>query len=84
MKNEKRWLMEENEPLCKNSVPREGVVIRKAHDTVLRADKLKCAAFLIGEALRMDKGEVDIEMSAGYGDDGSAEGDSQEETTQEA
>ena len=73
MKNDKTWLMEENEPMCNNEVPREGVVIRKAHDTVLRADKLKCQAFLIGEALRVDAGEVDVEMAAGYGDDGNEE-----------
>ncbi len=69
MKNDKRFKMEENEPMCKNEVPREGVVIRKTGDTVLRADKLKCSAFLIGEALRVDSNDFqDIEMAQGYGD----------------
>jgi hypothetical protein len=69
MKNDERFDMEKNEPLCKNEVPCEGIVIRKANDTVLRADKLKCAAFLIGEALRVDSGDFqDIEMVQGYGD----------------
>lgn len=84
MKHDERFDMEKNEPLCKNEVPCEGIVIRKAHDTVLRADKLKCAAFLIGEALRMDKGEVDIEMSAGYGDDGSADDAGPDDSAAEA
>jgi len=69
MKNDERFDMEKNEPLCKNEVPCEGIVIRKANDSVLRADKLKCAAFLIGEALRVDSGDfVDVEMAQGYSD----------------
>ena len=75
MKNDERFDMEKNEPLCKNQVPCEGIVIRKYGDTVLRADKLKCAAFLIGEALRVESNDFqDVEMMQGYGDDsGSAE-----------
>ena len=70
MKNDEHFNMEKNEPLCKNEVPCEGIVIRKFGDTVLRADKLKCAAFLIGEALRVDSNDFqDIEMVQGYGDD---------------
>ena len=71
MKNDKEHFgMEENEPLCKNEVPREGLVIRKANDTILRASKLKCDAFLIGEAIRVEQSDfVDIEMAAGYADE---------------
>ena len=70
MKNDERFDMEKNEPLCKNQVPCEGIVIRKYGDTVLRADKLKCAAFLIGEALRVESNDFqDVEMMQGYGDD---------------
>lgn len=69
MKDDERFDMEKNEPLCINEVPCEGIVIRKANDSVLRADKLKCTAFLIGEALRVDSGDfVDVEMAQGYGD----------------
>lgn len=67
MKYDERFDMEKNEPLCKNEVPAEGIVIRKSFDTVLRASKLKCAAFLIGESLRVESSDfVDIEMAAGY------------------
>jgi hypothetical protein len=73
MKNDERFDMEKNEPLCKNQVPCEGIVIRKYGDTVLRADKLKCAAFLIGEALRVESNDFqDVEMMQGYGDDSSS------------
>lgn len=73
LKNEKKFDMEENEPLCKNKVPAEGFVLRKYKDTVLRASKLKCNSFLVGEMIRMDAGDVDVEMSAGYGDDTASE-----------
>lgn len=73
LKNEKKFDMEENEPLCKNKVPAEGFVLRKYKDTVLRASKLKCNSFLVGEMIRMDAGEVDVEMTAGYGGDTSTE-----------
>lgn len=69
LKNDKEHFgMEENEPLCKNKVPREGIVLRKENDDILEAAKLKCIAFKLGEAIRMDAGDVDVEMSAGYGD----------------
>ena len=78
MKEDERFYMEKNDPICKNKVPCEGIVIRKYGDTVLRADKLKCNAFLIGEALRVDSGDFqDIEMVQGYGDEsGSVESES--------
>lgn len=66
LKVEKRFGMEEMEPMCKNSVPREGFVIRKANDPVSEAFKLKCDAFLFAERNRMDKGEVDVEMEEEY------------------
>lgn len=57
--------IEEKEPLCKNKVPREGVVIRIADDPIKEAFKLKSLAFFEKEAKMIDKGEVDIEMQQG-------------------
>jgi hypothetical protein len=71
MKNDKEHFgMEEPEPLCKNfpDSPREGFVLRKNGDTVLRAEKLKSASFALKEALVYDSGAVDIEAAEGYGD----------------
>lgn len=67
LKNEKKFGMEELEPLCKTKVPREGFVLRKANDPVAEAWKLKTDAFKIREAKLVDAGEVDMEMEAGYG-----------------
>lgn len=62
MKSDKeRFLMELDEPLCKNKVPREGIVIRKVGDPIARAWKLKSARHYGKEAEAHDKGEVDIE-----------------------
>lgn len=66
LKKEKRFDMEMNEPLCKNKVPAEGIVIRKDNDDTAEAWKLKCTRFLCDESDRVDKGEVDIEMEAAY------------------
>ena len=67
LKNMKSWGMEQNEPLCKNKVPREGIVLRINDDVVPEAFKLKCLKFLGKEAELMDKGEVeDIEMLQRY------------------
>lgn len=69
LKNDKITLgMEEKEPLCKNKVPREGIVIRidkrgEKGESPVCAWKLKSYAFLNMEAKLIDKGEVDIEMS---------------------
>lgn len=60
--------MEELEPLCKNQVPREGIVIRISQDPVSQAFKSKSQSFLFKEAVLMDSGEVDIEMLDNYGD----------------
>lgn len=66
-KDKEHFGMEENEPLCTaNEVPREGVVIRKDNDPVLEAFKLKCLSFLGAEAIRIDAGEIDMEMFDGF------------------
>ena len=70
LKNEKKFGMEENEPLCKTKVPREGFVLRKANDPVSEAWKLKTDKFKFREAKLVDAGEVDIEMEEGYSQDG--------------
>lgn len=62
MKNdETRFLMEKNEPLCKNKVPREGIVIRIEGDKFTRAWKLKTKRHYSMEAEQHDNGEVDME-----------------------
>ena len=66
LKVEKRFLMEQMEPMCINKVPREGFVIRKANDPIKEAWKLKTNAFFMREAKQIDAGEVDIEMIEGY------------------
>lgn len=66
LKVEKKFLMEQMEPMCINKVPREGFVIRKANDPIKEAWKLKTTAFGLREASQIDKGEVDIEMVEGY------------------
>jgi hypothetical protein len=66
LKVEKKFLMEQMEPMCVNKVPREGFVIRKANDPIKRAFKLKTTKFFEREAKQIDAGEVDIEMSDSY------------------
>ena len=68
LKTEKKFKMEEMEPLCKNKVPREGFVLRKANDPVSEAWKLKTDRFKFREASQIDAGEVDIEIQEGYGE----------------
>jgi hypothetical protein len=68
LKVEKRFLMEQLEPMCTNKVPREGFVIRKANDPIKRAFKLKTDMFKFREAKQIDAGEVDMEMEEGYTD----------------
>ena len=68
--DKKRFGMEENEPLCTHhQVPREGICIRKCGSTKPACYKLKTDAFFLGESVRMDAGEVDIEMADNYGDE---------------
>ena len=65
MKNDKEMLgMELDEPLCKNKVPREGVVLRLLNDPIARAWKLKAKKFYEIEAKQHDNGEVDMEEEA--------------------
>lgn len=66
LKVEKKFLMEQMEPMCINKVPREGFVIRKANDPIKEAWKLKCFRFLEKERSAIDNGEVDMEMTEGY------------------
>jgi hypothetical protein len=67
MKCDKRFCMEMDEPLCKNKLPREGIVLRINDDPVAEAFKLKCLKFLGKEAEEMDKGNTsDIEMQERY------------------
>lgn len=58
--------MEENEPLCKNIVPREGICIRIDDDPISECFKLKCDLFFEHERGEMDKGNVDSEMLETY------------------
>ena len=68
LRNEKeRFNMEKNDPICKNKVPFEGVVLRIDNDEFAEAFKLKCAKFLSKEREEIDKGEVDMEMLDKYG-----------------
>lgn len=62
LKVEKRFGMEENEPLNKKAMPREGIVVRIDKDKIPRAFKLKCIKYIEKESKNVDKGEVDIEM----------------------
>lgn len=69
LRNEKeRFNMEKNDPICKNKVPFEGVVLRIDNDEFAEAFKLKCAKFLSKEREEIDKGEVDMEMLDNYGE----------------
>lgn len=64
MKNDKKhFYMECNDPVCKNKVPYEGIVLRKNEDPIAEAFKLKTLAFFKREKANIDAGEVDMEMS---------------------
>ena len=63
LKQDKQTLgMEQFEPLCKQKVPREGIVLRKDGDAVCEAWKLKTDAFFSREQKLIDAGEVDMEL----------------------
>lgn len=67
MKSDKRFCMEMDEPMCKNKLPREGIVLRINDDPMVEAFKLKCLKFLGKEAEDNDKGKTsDIEMQERY------------------
>lgn len=62
MKNDKDRLgMELDEPMCKNKVPREGIVVRIVEDVYSRAWKLKSLRHYGIEAQENDGTEVNIE-----------------------
>lgn len=64
MRNDKKhFYMECNDPVCKNKVPYEGIVIRKNGDSIAEAFKLKSVAFFKREKATIDSGEVDMEMN---------------------
>ena len=64
--DQEHFLMEQNEPLCNNKLPREGIVVRLRDDAIAEAFKLKCVRFLNKEAEDVDKGKVDSESQARY------------------
>ena len=67
MRNDKKRLnMEKNDPICKNKVPFEGIVLRIDNDELAEAFKLKTQKFLSKERESIDAGKVDIEMADTY------------------
>lgn len=58
--------MEQTEPLCRNELPREGVVVRIDDDEFPEAFKVKTTFFREWERGMVDNGQVDIEMLEGY------------------
>lgn len=58
--NYKPFYMELTSPDCNNTVPQEGIVIKK-EDMIPRAWKLKSFAFIQGKSANLDKGIEDIE-----------------------
>lgn len=67
MKNDqKHFGMELDEPMCKNKVPREGIVVRIEGDAKVEAFKLKTEAFKFREAKQYDAGEMDMETTLVY------------------
>lgn len=65
MADRERLGMEEDEPLCRNQVPREGIILRIQNDRKNEAFKLKSLRFLEMEAAKIDQGEVDLELQQG-------------------
>lgn len=63
LSNDKSFYMEEDSPDCINSVPHEGIVIKKESGKS-EAWKLKCFRFLDKEQQGADKNEVNIEDEA--------------------
>ena len=66
LKSDKEWLlMEQDEPMCRNKVPREGYVFRIDDDKFPRAWKIKSMRHFEFEGKQHDKGKVDIEEAGG-------------------
>lgn len=61
--------MDLKEPLCKNKVLREGLVIRIENDPIQEAFKIKSNLYFEQEKKDMDKGVITGDMLEGYGDD---------------
>lgn len=61
--------MDLKEPLCKNKVWREGLVIRIENDPIQEAFKIKSNLYFEQEKKDMDKGVITGDMLEGYGDD---------------
>ena len=57
LKNDKEFRMEMTEPLCRNKVPREGIVFRFTSDGIPEAFKLKCQSFYLYETKQLDMGD---------------------------
>lgn len=54
--------LEKDDPICRNKVPQEGIVIRLVKNE-FEAYKLKSLRFLEKESKQLDSGEVDLESS---------------------
>jgi len=61
--------MDLKEPLCKNKVWREGLVIRIENDPIQEAFKIKSDLYFEQEKKDMDKGVITGDMLEGYADD---------------
>ncbi len=67
MKNEITFGMEQDEPMCRNKVPREGFCLRIDNDIIDECFKLKCLKFLNRESKLIDDGVIDdFEMQERY------------------
>lgn len=65
LKIESRFCMEKREPLCRNKVPREGIVIRINGDSIAEAFKLKTQVHFDLERKELDEGVMDLETQQG-------------------
>ena len=65
-KDQEKFGMDLKEPLCKNKVLREGLVIRIENDPIQEAFKIKSELYFEQEKKDMDKGIVTGDMLEGY------------------
>lgn len=61
MKTDERFGLEKLEPMCRNKVPREGIVVRKDKDEIQEAFKLKAVKFFEMESKQVDSEDVNFE-----------------------